>query len=325
MSEFGAVVVTGAEGFIGRALVAHFDGEGRAYRALVRRIDPARRAKPGVREAGDLAKTPDAELDALFAGASAIVHLAGRAHVLDETDPEPAAAFAAANVEATVRLARAAVRADVRRFVFASTVKVNGEASAPARPFNPGDPPNPRDAYARSKANAERELAAICKGTSVSPIVLRLPLVYGPGVKGNFLALLDEVARARPLPLGAIHNRRSLLYVGNLVDAIDLALGAPSPPAGVHFITDAESVSVPTLVAAVGKALGIPVRLKAVPVRLLAFAGQITGRRALIERLVGTLEADPTSFIDATGWRPRYSLAEGLEATARWWRLRHSI
>jgi len=325
MSESGMVVVTGADGFIGRALVARFEGAGRPCRALVRKIDPARTAKPGVHAIGDLATASDAELDAHLAGASAVVHLAGRAHVLDETDPEPAAPFASANVEATVRVARAAVRARVQRFLFASTVKVNGEASAPGRPFKPTDPPDPRDEYARSKANAERELAAICGGTSVSPIVLRLPLVYGPGVKGNFLALLDEVARARPLPLGAIRNHRSLVYVGNFADAIDAALDAPLPPAGVHFITDAESVSVPALVTAVGKALGIPVRLKAVPVRLLAFAGQVTGRRALIERLVGTLEADPKSFTVATGWRPRHSLAEGLDATARWWRLRHSI
>ena len=319
------VVVTGADGFIGRALVAHFEGAGRAYRALVRKIDRARRTNSGVHAVGDLATASDAALDALLSGAAAVVHLAGRAHVLDETDAEGGAAFASANVHATVRIARAAVRSGVPRFVFASTVKVNGEASPHRRPFTPADPPNPRDAYARSKANAERELEAVCKGTAVSPIVLRLPLVYGPGVKGNFLALLDEVARARPLPLAAIRNRRSFLYVGNLVDAIDAALDAHSPPAGVHFIADAESVSVPALVTAVGKALGIPARLKAVPVRLLAFAGQVTGRRALIERLVGTLEVDSTSFIDATGWRPRYSLAEGLDATGRWWRLRHSI
>ncbi len=112
----------------------------------------------------------------------------------------------------------------------------------------------------------------------MAPIVLRLPLVYGPGVKGNFAALLDEVARARPLPLGAIRNRRSVLFVGNLVEAIDAALDAPAPPTGVHFVTDAESVSVPALVTAIGKALDIPVRLKAVPVRLLVFAGQVTGR-----------------------------------------------
>ncbi len=208
----GLAVVTGAGGFIGRALVAHFESTGRACRAVVRHGDTEQRAKPNRTPVRDLAAASDAEIDELVAGARAVVHLAGRAHVLDETDPEPAAAFVAANVAATARLARAAVRAGVERFVFASTIKVNGEASALGRPFRPGDAPDPHDDYARSKRDAERELAAICEGTSMAAIVLRLPLVYGPGVKGNFAALLDEVARARPLPLGAIRNRRSVLY-----------------------------------------------------------------------------------------------------------------
>jgi nucleoside-diphosphate-sugar epimerase len=319
------IVVTGADGFIGRALVAHFASTGREHRALVRHHDDSRPPKPGVHVVDDLATVPDAELDVILGGARAIVHLAGRAHVLDETSPDPAAAFASANVTATARLAHAAVLAGIERFVFASTVKVNGEASVPGRPFTRDDEPDPRDDYARSKLDAERQLAEICDGAAMAPIVLRLPLVYGPGVKGNFAALLDEVARAVSLPLGAIRNRRSLLYVGNLVDAIDAALDTPSPPTGVHFVTDAESVSVPALVTAVGKALGNPVRLKTVPVRLLQFAGQITGRKALVDRLLGTLEADPTSFRDATGWQPRYALADGLEVTARWWKLHHSI
>jgi len=325
MSDSGVVVITGADGFIGRALVAHFDGAGRPYRALVRHVDPARTVRLGVRAVGDLAKLSDVELDAQLAGARAIVHLAGRAHVVDDKKPDPAAAYALANVVVTERLAVAAVRAGVGRFVFASTVKVNGEASVAGRPFRPDDPSKPRDPYACSKLDAERKLAAICIGTSMKPIVLRLPLVYGPGVKGNFLALLDEVARARPLPLGAVHNHRSLLYVGNLVGAIDAALDVPVPPTGVHFVTDAESVSVPALITCVAKALGVAVRLKPVPVRLLRFAGRVSGRQALIERLVGTLEADPASFIDATGWRPAYTLVEGLAETARWWKLRHSI
>ena len=325
MSDSRIVTITGAGGFIGRALVAHFESTGRLYRAVVRQYDTERQAKPNRHPVRDLAAASDTEIEGLVAGARAVVHLAGRAHVLDETDPEPAAAYVSANVAATARLARAAVRAGVERFVFASTIKVNGEASAPGRPFRPGDAPDPRDDYARSKRDAERELAAICAGTPMAAVVLRLPLVYGPGVKGNFAALLDEVARARALPLGAIRNRRSVLFSGNLVEAIDAALDAPAPPAGAHFVTDAESVSVPALVTAMGKALDIPVRLKAVPVRLLLFAGQVTGRRALIERLVGTLEADPASFVEATGWRPRHALDEGLASTARWWRMRHSI
>lgn len=323
MDRGGPVVVTGAAGFIGHALVGHFASTRRPWRAIVRRHDGA--AAPGTCASADLATASDAELDELVAGASAVVHLAGRAHVLAETAADPMRAYADANVTATVRLARAAVRARAGRFVLASTVKVNGEASVPGRPFGPGDAPDPRDAYAASKRDAERELAAATAATATVPIVLRLPLVYGPGVKGNFAALLDEVARGRRLPLGAIRNRRSLLYVGNLVEAIDAALDAPVPPAGVHFVADAASVSMPELASAIGRALGVPTRLTPVPVWMLQLGGRLLGRRALVERLVGTLEVDVASFAAATGWRPRHRLDDGLAPTAACWRMRHAI
>jgi nucleoside-diphosphate-sugar epimerase len=324
VSEPGLVVVTGAGGFVGRALVAHFARTGRPFRAIVRQGRSVVSLPPPLHAVTDLATIPEALLDAIAAGAAAVVHLAGRAHVHDETASDPMAAYTSANVMATARLARAAVRAGVRRFVLASTVKVNGETSKASRPFRPDDPPDPRDDYARSKLQAERELAAICAGTPMAPIVLRLPLVYGPGAKGNFARLLDEVARERLFPLGAVRNRRSLLYIGNLVEALDAALDAPSPPSGVHFVADAESVSVPELLNAIGLALGTPARLKAVPAGLLEIGGRLLGRRALVERLVGTLEVDASTFSDATGWRPRHSLADGLAATAGRWRTRHS-
>jgi nucleoside-diphosphate-sugar epimerase len=326
VTDPGLVVVTGAGGFIGRALVAHFRATGRPYRAIVRRHEgAAHHADPQARAVADLATLPEVQLDAMLAGASAVVHIAGRAHVQEETSRECAAAYTAANVTATARLARAALSAGVRRFVLASTVKVNGETSAPGHPLHPTDPPDPRDPYACSKLEAERALAGICAGTPMAPIVLRLPLVYGPGVKGNFAALLDEVARERRLPLGAIRNRRSVLYVGNLVEAIDAALDAAHAPSGVHFVADAESVSVPQLVIAAGVALGTPARLTAIPVRLLEWGGRVIGQAAKVGRLVGTLEVDTSSFTAATGWAPRHALADGLAATAAWWRIRHSM
>ena len=321
----GLVVVTGAGGFIGRALCAHFAATDRPFRAIVRAQGPVATLRPGHHAVADLTVTPEDELDALLAGATAVVHLAGRAHVLRETAGDPDAAYRAANVAATIRLAQAAVRMRVERFVFASTVKVNGEASAPGRPFRPDDPPAPRDAYARSKLAAERELLGICTNTVVTPLILRLPLVYGPGVGGNFLALLDEIARGRTLPLGAIENRRSLIGVDNLAEAIDAALDAREPPRGVHFVADGTSVSVPDLVRAIAAALGLLPRLRAVPVPLLRAFGSLAGRRAMIDRLVHSLEVDPASFALATGWRPRHSLDEGLVATVRWWQLRHAI
>jgi len=324
VNESGVVVVTGAGGFVGARLVAHFAATGRPFRAIVRASGNDATPRPDFRAVGDLATAPEPELDAIIAGAAAVVHLAGRAHVRDKAAGD-AAAYKKANVTATARLARAALGAGVRRFIFASTVKVHGETSGPSRPFHPDDVPAPRGAYAQSKLQAERELAGLCAGTPMASIVLRLPLVYGPGVKGNFATLLGEVARERRLPLGAIRNRRSLLYVDNLVEAIDAALDAPVPPSGIHLIADAGSVSVPELLAATGEALGTTVRLVAVPAWLLDFGATLVGKHAEFERLAGTLEVDTGSFTTATGWQPRHPLADGLAATARWWRLRHSI
>ncbi len=320
-----AVVVTGADGFIGRALCAHWRRAGRAFRAVVRRPGSASPLPAGWVRCDDLARADDAGLDALLEGATAIVHLAGRAHVMREEAADPEAAYRAANVEATLRLARAAVRAGAARFVLASSIKVNGEASPPGRAVGPGDRPAPADAYARSKLAAEQGLAAIAAGTALAPIALRLPLVYGPGVGANFLALLDAVARRRLLPLGAVTAKRSLLYVGNLATAIDAALDAHPAPAGVHCLADASPVTVPELVRALARALGVDARLLALPVPLLDLAGRLTGRQAVVRRLTTPLEVDASGFAAATGWAPAATLEQGLADTARWWRGRHSL
>lgn len=319
----GLVVVTGADGFIGRALCAHLHSIERRYRGLVRH--PHERADASLRAVGDLAVAPESELDAALQDAAAVVHLAGRAHVLDERAGDPAAAYRQANVVGTKRIAQAALRAGCSRFVFASTVKVHGDESVPGRPLRPDDPREPRDDYARSKLAAEREVQTLCAGTRLVPLILRLPLVYGPGVKGNFLALVDAVARGAILPLGAIRNRRSMLYLGNLVEAITAALDVEPAPTGAHFVADAGSVAVPELVRALGAALGEPVRLPRVPVFLLEILARSAGRGAAVQRLTRSLEVDAASFTEATGWRPRCPMAEGLAATAQWWRARHAI
>jgi UDP-glucose 4-epimerase len=319
------VVLTGADGFIGRAVQAHWARSGRPFRAVVRRRGSPVPLSPGRLPTDDLATATEGELDRLVAGAGAIVHLAGRAHVMRESAADPVAAYRAANVETTVRLARAAVRAGVGRFVLASSIKVNGEQSVAGRPFGPADPPAPADAYAVSKLEAERALAALAAGTPLAPIVLRLPLVYGPGVGGNFLALLDAVARRRVLPLAAVRARRSLLYVGNLAQAVDAALDAVPAPSGVHCLADAVPVALPDLVRALAAALGVPARLVPVPVPLLRLAGVVTGRGAALRRLTTALEVDSSRFREATGWTPAVTLDAGLADTARWWRRRHAL
>jgi nucleoside-diphosphate-sugar epimerase len=320
----GPVVVTGADGFVGRALVAHFVATGRAVVAVGRR-SPAE-GSPGPRSAviEDLATASDPGLDAILAGATAVVHLAGRAHVMNETSRDPAALYHAANVVATERLAAAAVRAGVGRFVLASTIKVHGEATLPGRPFRADDPLVPQDAYARSKAEAERRLAVVAAGTPLDAIVLRLPLVYGPRVKGNFLTLLDAVARRARLPFGRIHNRRDLLYVGNLAHAVAALLDVSGTAGGAWLCADGEAVSTAELARRIASALGVDPRVTDVPAPLLSLAARLAGRGALLQRTVSSLEVDASPLVRRIG-PSSFTLDRGLAATAAWWRLRHAI
>ncbi len=321
----GLVVVTGADGFIGHALASRWARQGRGYRGLVRAIDPSLPPKPANVAVGNLAHASDDALAGALAGALAVLHLAGRAHVMRETATDVDATYRDANVIATDRLARAAVRAGVTRFILASTVKVHGEASPRGRALRPDDPLSPQGPYARSKRDAERTLIEIASGTSMTPLTLRLPLVYGPGVKGNFATLLEAVAHGRRLPLAAITARRSIVYVGNVAAAVEAALDSRLAPVGAHFVADADSVTVAELARALGDALGKPARLFAVAPALLTLAGALTGRGGATARLVTPLEVDASSFAAATGFAPPYTLSEGVAATAAWWRARRSL
>ncbi|HEV2220174.1 MAG TPA: NAD-dependent epimerase/dehydratase family protein [Casimicrobiaceae bacterium] len=325
MSE-PTIAVTGGTGFIGRAFCARAASRARGaspcgaaagspLRVLVRDRRRAEAVLPSGVELveTDLETAGVADLARTLTGAAAVVHLAGRAHMINEPASDPDAAYRRANVDATAKLAEAAVAAGVSRFVLASTIKVNGESTIRGRPFLPDDPPRPEDAYARSKHAAEVALERIAQGTPMLPLVLRLPLVYGPHAHGNFRRLVDAVAARRWLPFGAIDNRRSLLGLPNLLDAIDAALHAMPEQTtstgtsrrNVHLIADAAPVSTPELVRAIAHALGVETRLFPVPVGLLRLVGALTGRAALLERLTGSLEVDSTSFARATGWQPR--------------------
>ena len=319
------VVVTGAGGFIGHALCARWTMQRRAHRALVRAIDPSLAMKPSLVAVGDLAHGDDDALAAALQGATAVVHLAARAHVMHEAAADVGRAYRESNVVATERIAHLAVRARVPRFIFASTVKVHGERSPRERPLRPDDPPAPKDEYARSKRDAELALRSATQATATVPIVLRLPLVYGPGVKGNFALLLDAVAHGRRLPLASVSARRSIAFVGNVAAAIEAALDARMPPAGAHFVADHDSVTAAELARALGDALGRPARLYAVPAALLRVAGSMTGRSDAVARLVTPLEVDTSSFAAATGFAAPYTLIEGLAATAASWQVHRAL
>lgn len=299
------VLVTGAGGFIGAHLCPALAQAGfEVVRAPAHDDEAARAAAP---------------LD----GVEAVVHLAALVH-----RPRGAAGeadYRRANVDATARLAERAVAAGVRRFVFMSTVKVHGERSplggdGRARPFTEADAPAPADAYARSKWAAEQRLHAIAAGTPLAVTVLRPPLVYGPGVRANFLALLRAVDRGLPLPFGALRNRRSLLYVGNLVDAVRHCLQHAGAADRTFLVADGEDLSTPALVRALAKALGRPARLVPVPEAWLRAAGTLIGRRAALDRLCGSLHVCADAIGARLHWQAPFSVAEGLAATAAWYR-----
>lgn len=312
----GLVCVTGAAGFIGRALCGRLAREGYRVRAVVRRDAGGWPAGIEAVELGEIGA--DTDWGAVLAGVRCVVHLAGRAHRMNEGG-EAAQACHRANAEATAALARAAARAGVRRLVFASSVKVNGESSDPGRPFREQDAPNPADDYARSKWQAEQALGRVAAETGLEIVVLRLPLVYGPGVKANFLALLRAVDRGLPLPLGRVDNRRSLLYLDNLVDAILLCLAHPAAAGRTFLLSDGDDVSTPRLIRVMARALGRRPRLLPLPVAWLKRLGRWTGRAAAVERLTGSLAVDGAAIREQLGWRPACSAEEGLRRTCEWY------
>jgi nucleoside-diphosphate-sugar epimerase len=320
VSARGLIVVTGADGFAGRAACSHFRAAGVPMRGLVRALVTETVARSDMFPLGDLTSTRDAELLNALRGAHTVVHLAGRAHRIDDDVADPLAEFRAINVGATQRLARAAAAAGAAHFVFASSVKVNGESTLPGHAFRESDPPDPRDDYAASKWEAECALADVARETGMPVTVLRLPLMYGPGERGNVARLTDTIARGIPLPLLRIGNRRSLLGLHNFVSALDALIAGPLTPAravATYFVADKLPVSTPELVRAIAVALGVDARLFPMPLRLLRVVCACLGKAAAFERLAGSLVVDASAFGAAFGWRPPRAMADELADMAR--------
>ncbi len=309
------VLVTGATGFVGRALVPRLRAGGHVVRAAVRRESSECDADERV-VVGDLG--PDADWRAAVDGVDAVVHLAARVHVMHDDADDPLAAFRRVNVEGTLALARAAAAAGVRRFVFVSSIKVNGEGTPPGVRYTERDAPAPCDPYGRSKAEAEAALRALSDRTGMELAVVRPPLVYGPGVKANFLRLMSWVERGVPLPFGAVDNRRSLVYVGNLADALATCVEHPAAAGGVFLVSDGEDLSTGELVRRMARALGRDARMLPVPAGLLGGLARLAGRGAEADRLLGSLRVDASALHDRLGWTPPFTVDAALAETARW-------
>jgi len=306
------ILVTGASGFIGKALCRELLARRHTMRTTVRRPDPS--------ESGDLQQViiPDIagtfDRRTLVDGVDVIVHLAAIAH-----RNARASELYRVNVDAAVRLAEAAI-GTVRRFVFLSSVKVHGEDSGSGA-YSEADPLRPEDSYGRAKRDAELALTEIAARGGMELVMIRPPLVYGPGVGGNFLRLLQWVDSRLPLPFASIFNQRSLIHLDNLVDAIAHCVEHPGSPGPVLF-SDAESVSTPELMARIARALARPVRLFRIPPELLYIAGAISGRRDEMRRLTRSLVIDCSKARRLLDWHPRLTLDEGLVETANWFRSR---
>jgi UDP-N-acetyl-alpha-D-quinovosamine dehydrogenase len=306
------VLVTGASGFIGAALCRELLARGHEVRAAVRRMTGPASAPGELRRV--LVEDVGGEFDwrPLLEGVDTVVHLAAIAHRSSRE-----AEIRRVNFHGTARLAQAACGL-ARRFVFMSSVKVHGEDSGDGA-YTEMDPERPQDAYGRSKLEAEHFLADLSDRTGMELVLIRPPLVYGPGVKANFLRLLRWIDSGLPLPFAAVRNRRSLIYLGNLVDAITRCVGHPRA-LGPFLVGDNEVVSTPQLVAHIARALGRPARLVRVPLGALRLAGAITGRGGEIRRLTGNLVVDTSRLRRLLEWRPPCTLDEGLAETVRWFR-----
>jgi UDP-glucose 4-epimerase len=317
------VLVTGAAGFVGRRLCLELEARGWTVLAGVRKAAgvclPLSRGR--LVETGNLEEQES--WPELLDGCRAVIHLAGLVHVMRDRTVDPLGQYLLTNTEVTRRLAEAAAAVGVQRLLFVSTIKVSGEGT-PQIGNGGGWPedhtPAPVDHYAISKARAEEAIRDIGLKTGLEYVIVRPPLVYGPGVRANFLSLLRLVDRGLPLPLASVVNHRSLIGVGNLVDFIICCLDHPEAANQVFQVADDASLSTPQLIRALGLALGRRVHLHRVPPVLLGWAAKLLGRRAVWERLGGSLEVDTGKAVKLLGWQPPYSLARELEATASWYR-----
>lgn len=307
------ILVTGAAGFVGSALMKQLAAD-RACKGVVAAVRRKAAAQPeGVLQVlvGDL--LPNTDWGLALQGINAVVHCAARVHVMQDDAMYPLQAYREVNVNGTLNLACQAAQAGVRRFVFVSSIKVNGEVTQPGQPFRADDVPSPLDPYGVSKLEAEQGLRVIEAQTGMEVVIVRPPLVYGPGVKANFAAMMRWVARGVPLPLGAIHNARSVVALDNLVDLLVTCLKHPAAAGQAFLVSDGEDVSTTELLRRTANAMGKKLFLLPVPAWVLEWGAAVLGKRDVAQRLCGSLQVDIEKTRRLLSWNPPLTLDQGLK------------
>ena len=307
------VLVTGVTGLVGAAIAAELAARHFPVRALVRRESdiadlPEYALAPSFTSSGELSiAVEDIDL---------VVHCAARVHITSDGSKDPLSDYRTVNVQGSLFLARAAAAAGVSRFIFISSVKVNGEGTEPGQVYRENDQPAPQDPYGVSKAEAEQALRALAVETGMEVVIIRPVLVYGPGVKANFRSMMNWLSKGVPLPLGATGNKRSLVALDNLVDLVVACIDHPAAANQTFLVSDGEDLSTTELLQRMGKALGKPARLLPVPASLLRAGAAILGRRAVAQRLCGSLQVDISKTRELLGWIPPVSVDDALRKTA---------
>ena len=304
------IAVTGASGFVGRALMKRLRADGAPVRALVRRsADPQ---EIGVGSIG-----PHTDWSAALDGIDCVVHCAAHVHQMGPLPQDAEDMFQKVNAQGTARLAAEAARLGVRRLVFVSSVKVMGEASPAGAPWRVSDVPHPEDPYGRSKWAAEQALREIASQTRLEVVIVRPPLVYGPGVKANFGSLVHWIERGLPLPFGSIHNHRSLVALDNLTSLLALCTVSPRAAGQTFFVSDGQDLSTGDLARGIARAMGKKALLLPVPPAWLELAGKLSGRSATMDRLLGDLQLDIGHTIERLDWRPVLTVEQALLKTVQ--------
>ena len=314
MTTSDRILVTGASGFVGQALVRHLIHLGQVPIATTRRkATPPLGAQPFV--VGELGADTDWRL--ALRGCTAVVHAAARVHVMKDSSIDPLGEFRKANVAGTIRLATQAAQSGVRRFVFISSIKVNGEITSEGSPFTSSDIPQPADPYAVSKLEAEQAVLTVAKNTGMEVVIIRPVLVYGPGVKANFHWMMRWLHSGLPIPLGGVKNVRSFVALENLVDLVSVSLHHPAAANRIFLVSDGEDLSTPELLTRLGRSLGKPARLFSVPEQMVAIAASLVNKREIVPRLYGSLHVDIRDTHTLLGWYPVVGVDQALLQTAQ--------